>query len=294
MTDSDTSAALTSTTNFQAKTGEGGVIIDEGTAAEELGYSTGLSGSSLTIPLANRGLEGGSAQAHTAGATVKGILSALMWNDLIDSLLNVFTQSTGAVDGTKVVKVASNDANLPAAASNIQVNSADPKRAFYVPGNGMYATTTSGAASAQIETSTNKVNVKVFDFDASSDEFVQFAVPSPKFWDAGTVTAEFYWTAASGSGDVIWGIQGLALSNDDALDTAFGTAQTVTDTLITANDVHVTSATSAVTIAGSPVAGDWVTFQIYRDANAGGDTLGVDARLIGVRIQFTLAQYNDA
>jgi hypothetical protein len=99
----DTSLPLTSDTNFAAKSGEGMVLIDEGEATEELSYSTSKAGATLAIPLANRGLEGGSPQAHSSGATVKGILTAGMWNNLIDALINVVSKSTGAVDTTKVV-----------------------------------------------------------------------------------------------------------------------------------------------------------------------------------------------
>lgn len=103
ITGASTSVDLTANTNFQAKSGEGMLMLDEGQSAEELAYSTGNSGATYTIPSANRGLEGGSAQSHSSGATAKGVLSAGMWNDLIDSLLNVLSQSTGAVDTTKVV-----------------------------------------------------------------------------------------------------------------------------------------------------------------------------------------------
>lgn len=108
ITNTDTAVPLTSDTNFSAKTGEGMVIVDEGAATEELAYSTGKSGASLTTPLANRGLEGGSPQAHSGSYSVKGVLTAGMWNDLIDSLLNILTQSTGAVDTTKIADVATN------------------------------------------------------------------------------------------------------------------------------------------------------------------------------------------
>ena len=101
MTNTDTSAALVSDTNFLA--GGGIVIIDEGESTEELAYFTGKSGGSLTIPLANRGLEGGSAQGHSAGATVKGILSADTWNNAMEALLNLVVVTSGAVDTTKVV-----------------------------------------------------------------------------------------------------------------------------------------------------------------------------------------------
>jgi hypothetical protein len=99
----DTTMTITSDTNFAAKEGEGMVLIDEGTATEEFAYSTGKTGTTLTTPLANRGLEGGEAKAHDANATVKGIITATMWNDVIDSLANVVSKTTGALDTTKTV-----------------------------------------------------------------------------------------------------------------------------------------------------------------------------------------------
>lgn len=86
ISNSDTSISLTSDTNFSAKSGEGMILIDEGLATEELAYSASKAGATLSIPLVNRGLEGGSAQAHSASSTVKGTLTADMWNDVIDHL----------------------------------------------------------------------------------------------------------------------------------------------------------------------------------------------------------------
>lgn len=163
-----------------------------------------------------------------------------------------------------------------------------------VPAGAMISRTTSGAAPGTTESTTNKVMQITLDFDQSTDEFGQFNIPMPKSWNEGTVTAIFGWTAASGSGDVVWGIQGLALSNDDAIDTAFGTAQTVTDTLTATGDLCITSATSAITIGNSPAAEDWVVFQVYRDADAGGDTLNADAKLLWVKILMNLDASTDA
>jgi hypothetical protein len=103
ITGADTELILTADTNFNAKSGEGMVIVDESSVAEELIYATGKTGATLAIPVANRGLEGGSAQAHASGATIKGIISAAMWNDMIDSLTNVVSKTTGNLDTTKVV-----------------------------------------------------------------------------------------------------------------------------------------------------------------------------------------------
>lgn len=91
---------MTSTTNFDdaPTAGEGVVLIDEGSANEEIAYSTGLSGGSLTIPLANRGLEGTSAAAHDSNASVMGVLTQGAWNDLVSSTMNILDQTTGEID----------------------------------------------------------------------------------------------------------------------------------------------------------------------------------------------------
>lgn len=168
------------------------------------------------------------------------------------------------------------------------------KHTVYVPASAMKSRTTSGATSGTTELATNKIMLQSFDFDAATDEFVQFDVWMPQSWDGGTVTAQARWTAGSGSGVVIFGIQALARSNDDALDTAFGAAVTVTDTLLAANDEHHTPESGAITIGGTPVKGDVVIVQVYRDADAGGDTLGVDAKLLGVKIFITTDAVTDA
>jgi hypothetical protein len=157
----------------------------------------------------------------------------------------------------------------------------------WIPASAWIPRTTTGVGVDSTETSTNKQNFDQLLFDAGTDEFAQALVVMPSNYNAGTVTARFYWTASSGSGAVVWGLQGLAYSDDDALDTATGTAQTVTDTLLAANDMMISGATSAITIGGTPGANKAVQFQIYRDADAGGDTLAVDARLLGVEISYT-------
>jgi len=103
---SDTSATITSDTNFAAKSGEGMIIVDEDQDTEEYIYSASKTSNTLSTPLVNRGLEGGSAQAHAINASVKGIFTAGMWNDLVDALSNVVSATTGALDTTKVVDLA--------------------------------------------------------------------------------------------------------------------------------------------------------------------------------------------
>jgi hypothetical protein len=157
---------------------------------------------------------------------------------------------------------------------------------LWIPASAWIPKTTAGCGVDSRETTTNDQNFDELLFDTGSDELADALVVMPSNYNNGTVTARFYWTAASGSGGVAWGIQGRAFANDDALDTAAGTAQLVTDTLIAANDMHITSATSAVTIGGTPAANTPIQFTIYRDVSDAADTLGVDARLLGVEIIF--------
>jgi hypothetical protein len=157
---------------------------------------------------------------------------------------------------------------------------------LWIPASAWIPKTTAGCGVDSRETTTHDQCFDELLFDTGSDEFADALVIMPSNYNNGTVTARFYWTAASGSGGVAWGIQGRAFANDDALDTAAGTAQLVTDTLIAADDMHITSATSAVTIGGTPAANTPIQFTIYRDVSDAGDDLGVDARLLGVEILF--------
>lgn len=172
---------------------------------------------------------------------------------------------------------------------NPAVGAAGGKQTVWIPGRAMVPRTTNGPANAQVETGSNKIMLAALDFDAVTQEFAQFQIAAPKGWDLGTMSAQFFWTAGSGAGTVVWGIQGLAHSDDDPLDAAFGAAQTVTDTLLSANDVHRSPETAAMTLAGSIAAEDLLTFQVYRNAG----TLAVDARLLGVKLLFTMAGADD-
>jgi len=145
--------------------------------------------------------------------------------------------------------------------------------------------TTTGCGVSSTETATNKVNYDGVDFDSSASEYANFWEYMPADYNGGTITAEFTWTAASGSGTVIFGLQARSYADGDAIDQAFGTAQTTTDTLITATNIHYTPATSAITIAGTPTAGALTCFQVYRDIS---DTLAVDATIIAIKITYNI------
>lgn len=165
---------------------------------------------------------------------------------------------------------------------------------IWLPAIGLVPRVTAGPVYNASETSSNRVMVPGYDFDPSTAQYAQAMVAMPKSWDRGAINAQFVWTALSGTGSVVWGLQALAVGDGDTLDAAFGSAVTVTDALQSASQAHLTSVTSALTIAGNPSALDTVIFQIYRDATAGGDTLSANARLLGVRLYMTINAQTDA
>lgn len=154
-------------------------------------------------------------------------------------------------------------------------------------------TTTAGcAALAKTEAGTNDVDYSTLDFDTATDEFAFWGpFPMPDNYDGGTLTMTPYWTAASGSGTVAWACSMASRANDEAIDQAWGTAVTSTDTLLAAGDVHVGPTTTAITPAGTPAAGELMFVRIMRDVSE--DSLGVDARLIAIRLEYTTSSYSE-
>ena len=171
------------------------------------------------------------------------------------------------------------------------------RQTIWMPVVGMRGSSTNGAADiTSVETTALSPDMFVMDFDSSTKEHAQFSIGMPKQWDGAAMTAKFYYTHATAvSTNMIWGIQGVAISDDDSIDVAYGGAAIVTDTLLnTAEDLQVTAETGPFRLAGSPATGDLCFFQVFRDAaNALDTTNSTDGRLIGVRLYYHTNALND-
>jgi len=167
---------------------------------------------------------------------------------------------------------------------------------IFIPASGFSPATTNGAGEVTTTeySDTGTVDFKQIIFGGTSDEYAFISFTMPPTWDRSTVKFKFYWAPASGAtqGDIVtWGVDALSLSNDDDIDgAAHGTSVTVDDTVTagTDGDLHITSATSAVTIGGSPALGDIINLRVYRDADGsqGSDDMTENAYLFGVLMQF--------
>tara|TARA_R100001126_G_C4870396_1_gene172681 strand:+ start:1 stop:1182 length:1182 start_codon:yes stop_codon:yes gene_type:complete len=230
-------------------------------------------------------------------------------NELINltatgSAVNEITLANAATGNAPTI-TASGETNVslnlvPKGTGTLQGNGAALKIAgketMWVPAQAMYGATTNGADAKQVETTATRPDMKVLDFDPSTIEYAQFSVAFPKSWNEGTITYQVYWTPSStNTGNCIYALQGVACADSDTIDVAYGTAVEVTDAGIgTVEDQQITSESGAVTVAGSPAAGEQTYFQLFRNASDGSDTFTGDARVLGIRLFFTTDAANDA
>ena len=218
------------------------------------------------------------------------------------NLKTALTDETGSganvfADGPQMATIElghSTDTTLARSAAGIVTVEGTPlkkagRETIWIPAGAMRTRTTNGAALGTLEMTTNKNMFNTYDFDTTTQEFVQFEIHFPKSWDLGTVTFQPVWSHPSTVTNfgVVWQLAGIARSNDDAGDVAFGTEQTSTDTGGTTNDIYLAPESAAITIAGTPAVEDTVQFQLARVPANGSDTMAVDARLHGIRLFFT-------
>lgn len=157
---------------------------------------------------------------------------------------------------------------------------------------GWKPTKTSGCAdSAQLELGTNKTVFDYLAFDTSAVENAYANIVMPQDYTGGVLYHKYYWThpATTVNFGVYFKVGGVSFSNDDTLDAAQGTLIGVVDTGGTTSDLYISDLSSPITLGGSPVAGDLVQFGVQRLGSNAGDTLAVDAYLLGVLLWYPVA-----
>ena len=316
---STTDGSGTPTVQFKYATGSGDSFTfaasDKGDAVVFATANDGTNPDILTLPAGNV------TTAGTQTLTNKTLTSPKIGTSILDTNGNevaLITATSSAVNEVTFVNAATGnnpsidasggDTNIGLAlktkgsgviqaedsGGNVAAVKIAGKETIWVPAVAMYPNTTNGCADiAQVELS-NGPEIKTLDFDKDSDENAQFSVAFPKSWNEGTVTFQAFFTADStNTGTVSWDLAGVAVSDDDTCNVAFGTAVAPTAKAHsgTANDLDVTAESGAVTIAGTPAAGDQVFFQITRDVSD--DSLTADAKLLGIKLFFTTDAAND-
>lgn len=171
------------------------------------------------------------------------------------------------------------------------------RHAVYIAAGSITPSATGGcAALATSATSANQPDLQHLAFDTTTQEYAQFSIRMPKSWDGGTVTFVPVWShgATTTNFGVVWDLQAVAISNDDAIAANYGTAQTSTDTGGTTDDIYMGPESSAITVAGTPAAEDMVFFRVSRVTGDGSDNMAIDARLHGITLFITTDAATDA
>ncbi len=161
----------------------------------------------------------------------------------------------------------------------------------------MRPSVTGGCSSlSAVASAANQPDIVSLDFDTTTQEYAQFSIPMPKSWNEGTITFRPIWSHAATTTNfgVVWDLQAIAISDNEAIATAFGTAQTSTDTGGTTNNLYIGPESSAITVGGSPAAEDVVFFRLSRVTGNGSDTMAIDARLHGIVLYMTTDAGTDA
>jgi hypothetical protein len=217
------------------------------------------------------------------------------WNDTTNyARVYQITATGGAVTAVQDHRAGPNGAHGGGAGSSA---STAGKHAIWIAAGSMSPSASGGcAALATVATTANRPDIQSLDFDATTAEYAQFGIVMPKSWNEGTVTFRAHWTHGSTTTNfgVAWQLQAVAVSDDDTIDAAYGTAVAVTDTGGTTSDLYTTAESSAITIAGTPAAEDMVFFRVSRDPANGSDTMAVDAKLLGLTVYITTDADTDA
>jgi len=131
----------------------------------------------------------------------------------------------------------------------------------------------------------------VIPFVNAADTFATVKIIPPRNYDNGTITVVVHWTAVvNGTGNVIWGISGVAVGDADDLTAAgtdYGTevlttAQATTNIGIT----ELSARTAVITIANSPADGDAIYLRVSRDGGNASDTFDQSVHLLGISVAF--------
>jgi hypothetical protein len=203
---------------------------------------------------------GGVASAATAFANIKQAAT-----DIASGVVELATDAE-ALTGTDMTRTLT-PANLTAAGIKQGYHTVNLLAA------GMVRRTTNGAASYASEKATNDVMIAGYEFSASVEQAIQIAYPAPKGMDgASALKCKFYaTTATAGTGNVIWGIRGRYVRDDDAIDGAWGTAAETTDAFLADGDQHISSEVT-FTPGGTFGAECMLYVEVYRKAADGSDT----------------------
>jgi hypothetical protein len=144
---------------------------------------------------------------------------------------------------------------------------------------------------ALVQANGTNIPVRGLAFDAATEEACFFTFRAVNY-GSGNLTLDVYWYAdTASSGDVIWGAAIAAITpNTDSQDVetdALATATTATDSHLGTTGQRLHHVAVTISNLDSLANGDIVQLQVYRDADAAGDTMTGDAILTNLVLSYS-------
>ena len=154
---------------------------------------------------------------------------------------------------------------------------------FCVDAMAMKPSRSNGADVGSVEDCDNSSpSYDTLDFDETVPEVAEFRLPRGDYRSGLKFDVE--WSTETNAGNVVWGLSGVAIGNDDADTLEFGAEITVTDGVEDANDIMVSPLSDAVTIANAGE-NNGVFMKIRRVSDSDDDTMTGDAKLIALNLE---------
>jgi hypothetical protein len=196
------------------------------------------------------------------------------------------------IQDTTVARLDATGLDLPVAGDKFKEEGVDISpiglHDYYVDAGGFIHVDSESLNTRIIGATVNQKAIAYIPFTTAVTTFATAKFKLPRTYDLGTMTAVVNWMAPSGSGNVVWGISAVAVSDDEAISTAFGTEVLLTaDTFTVADDSLDTARSTAITIGNTPADADTFYLKVQRRGVDAADTFTGEAQLLGVWIEIT-------
>jgi hypothetical protein len=170
------------------------------------------------------------------------------------------------------------------------------RHTIWIPAAAFTPRLTAGASALTTELPGNRLTLRTLDFDPAAQEHAQVLIQMPRSWNRAALAASVTWChgAAAANFNVVWGLRLLSIGDGSALDTPFGSTVQVTDTGGVALALYRSPETPPFSPAATPPESATLALDLFRLAADAGDTLPVDARLVGVTLFYVTQANTDA
>ena len=169
----------------------------------------------------------------------------------------------------------------------------------YLPAAAFQPTVTDGCgALTSFETTAGRPDIVGLPFDGgATEERAQAQFRFPTRWDNGTLLFQVSHAhgglQGAGLDGVVWGVDAVANGDNETFDVVYGTVEDALKDASASQTHHLGPISGALTVGGTPVAGDMTTIRVRRRVGEAGDDLDVDARFLGIALFWIVDKPSD-